>query len=235
MKNLSRYASLLATMILVAGTARAEETISVDKIIKENSMEAPQSMEGRHFWVELGALSDWTRAGAGAQFDVGYQFRYFAFDSRFTFGRTKYGAINVSPGYNQTPGDAASALEPDSELSRVRGDSDPWSYRMIEPGLSVSGKLFPRMLPLLTERGRFGVGYGSFHDDANDVLFTALIFSAQVFLAYQLGAESRWSLTGGMGFDTGVLVAKTPSYGNLQMRRLPVSWVATTIGLQYFF
>jgi hypothetical protein len=224
-----------AALLACSSPAKADESLTVDEIIKQSSMATPQIMSARHLWAELNIASDWDAIARGAQAGIGYRFRYFGVDSRFSLGRTNYGAISVNPGPNQTPNTEPSYFDLNSELNRPRHATDSWSYRLVEPGLSVSGKIFPVWLPLLTQQARVGLAYGAYNDNQNNIPFHSIVFTTEAMLLCQLGADSPWSVSGALSYNAGILVADTPNDAGMQSRRLPVSWVGTSIGLQFAF
>lgn len=172
----------------------------------------------------------------GAQVSVGYQFHHVALDLRASIGNLHYGAISVLPGPSDTSTPEPSEGETEdttqaSEATRERTDSDPWSFRQIEPGISVTGQLFATIIPRLSQRARFGIGLARFVDNANNLTFAAFTTTFEADLEYQILQGSRWSLRLGGAWHTGVLRLQEDlgsSTGSL-----PISWLQTSLSVQY--
>ena len=201
---------------------------------RDISMFSSQAIEGRQCWVELGARSDLSISGLGGQLGVGCLMRFFGVDARLSSGRATYEAFEVSPGASQVGWANEASYNSESEANRPRGSRDSWRYMIVEPGLSISGRIFPRSLPQLSERARVALGYGSFHDSANNLDFSAHLFSAETTAFWQLGEHSRWSFYVALAWQWGALYSKAPEM-DASMRRLPLSWVTSSVGLTYSF
>jgi hypothetical protein len=195
-------------------------------------VQAPVSFIRPYSW--LFSAGGTLGASLGHQFgglaSVGYQFRRMAVDLRGSLGTTTYGAISVSPSFGDLDVTGVSA-DPESELARVRSDSDAWSYMMLEPGVSVTGQLFADWLPRLAERARFGLGLGSFADQVNQLKFLSITASFEGDLEYQLFPASRWALRLGGAWVTGVL--KKSDDVRSTTARLPVSWLQAMVSVVY--
>jgi hypothetical protein len=185
------------------------------------------------YWVSLAAdLGANPFLMRGASLAVGWQLQWIGFDARVGLGSMSYSMVSVSAGPSDTDNSTA-AGDPTAERSRPRNGSDPWSYFLIEPGISVIGRLFASSLPQLTERVRFGMGYGSMSDQINNLSFSAISFSFETDLEYQLGVGSRFAVKGGVIYNAGVLDNKAdsdPTHG-----RLPASWLQEQLALVYYF
>lgn len=184
------------------------------------------------FWVSLGlGLGADPLLMRGAFISVGWQYHWIGLDARVGFGTTSYSMIGVAAG--PTDFDTSTeAGDPLAERARPRNGSDSWSYFLVEPGISVSGRLFASSLPLFSQRARFGVGYGSMNDQTHALGFSAITYSFEGDAEYQLGVGSRFGLRGGIIYNAGVLENKAqpdPTAG-----RLPASWLQEQLSLVYY-
>lgn len=143
-----------------------------------------------------------------------------------------YGAISVLPGQFDFQAEPLEGeVVPETELSRLRDDSDSWSYIQVEPGISVSGQLFADQFPRLAQRARFGIGLGHFTDQVNELKFLALTATFEAALEYQLLPASRWAVRLGGAWQVGVL--KREDDIRATENRLPVSWLQASLSLLY--
>ena len=190
--------------------------------------------DGRSYWLRTGAVVG-GRNLSGGTLAGGVQYQMFALDLRFTFANGTYGSISTKPNYLdvQSNSQEQSATDPSSELNRLRDSADKWSLFTYEPGFSATARLFPNALPLMSERCRFGIGWGTFTDQQNSISFSALIFTVEGAVEYQLGYKSHWALEAGGQWSFGRLIAS----GSLtdQAGRLPISYVTGSISLLYWF
>lgn len=207
----------------------------VKQMVRTITILSPAAMDKRSLWCGLSARTEWSLAGLGGQLELGYLLKFLGIDGRLSRGQTNYGRFSVAPGYSQLGFATPSSWDPSAELNRPRDGNDRWSYTMIEPGLSINGRMFSRILPLLSERARVGFGYGSFQDSANTIDFTSYLFSVEAAMLWQLGAGSRWSLSGSVNWYTGILISDSDPEQSLSLRRLPLSWLTGSIGLAYSF
>lgn len=229
---------LISACTLATLPARAElvtDPSEIDQMIRENSLVTSRVLDDKHLWLELGARSDWELAGAGFQVGVGYLMKYFGFDARISSGVTEYKGISVSPGASQIGSANGASSDPTAQLGFPRNDSDPWNYLLFEPGMSISARLLANELPWLTERARVGLAWGIFNDVSNSIPFTAYLFTVEATLICQLGEHSPWSVSASLNWYSGALIANDSDDQALSYRRLPVSWIGNSIGLQYSF
>ncbi|MGK5084096.1 hypothetical protein WDW37_12435 [Bdellovibrionota bacterium FG-1] len=148
------------------------------------------------------------------------------------YGKAIYGDISAMPDPSDFNGTASSSNF-DAEINRARSGSDKWNYWIIEPEIFISGRLSPDLLPLLCERGRFGLGFGHFNDTINSLTFSGTTFSYHFELGLRLGIHSRWILWAGLGHEAGSLLASN-GHGE-STDRLPISWLSETLALGFSF
>lgn len=172
------------------------------------------------------------RTMRGGSLSVGYQFKRMALDLRGNLSSLDYGAISVLPGQSDFQDEPIEGEPiPETELTRVRSDSDSWSYFQLEPGISVTGQFFADRFPRLSQRARFGVGLGRFTDRVNELQFLSITATFEADLEYQLFPASRWALRLGGAWQTGVL-KRQDDIRDVE-KRLPVSWLQASFSLLY--
>lgn len=185
----------------------------------------------RPFWVSAGgALGSNPFQMAGGIVSVGWQFHWVGFDAKFGIGSMTYSMIAVSPSSTDIDS-SSSAGDPTAERSRPRNGSDPWSYLLGEAGVSVTGRLFASTFPRLSERGRFAMGYGGMSDLANNIGFSAITYSFEGDLEYQLGVGSRWAVRAGVIYNAGIL--DNTADPDSTHGRLSASWIQEVGSIVY--
>ena len=98
----------------------------IDQIIADSSVYSPQLMSGRHFWVDLAARSDLGLTERGFLVGLGYRWAFFGVDARVSYGKTQSQALNVEPGATQISAANLASTDPESQLARPKGATDPW-------------------------------------------------------------------------------------------------------------
>lgn len=191
----------------------------------------PYTSQTNHHWfvrVDIeNSLIGGTLLGAAAS--GGYQFSFFGVDMKFRYASTDYGVIRSNPDESaSSSGIYSSETDPNSELNRIRADSESWSFFLIEPGVFARSKIFPNWIPHLNLVGRFGVGLGSFSDQENGISFNPILFTSDAFLEYLLAKDSSWGVNGGANFTWGRV-------GGTQTTRLPISFLVWHFGVSYWF
>jgi len=99
----------------------------------------------------------------------------------------------------------------------------------------VEGRYHPRWLPLLSEKGRFGLGYGKFTDRANQLEFNGVVMNFEADLIYALSGTSRWSVVAALNWKSGNLLRVEAAALDSSDRHLPINWVGTSVGMHYSF
>jgi len=204
--------------------------------VMESIAPAPVQNE-RHFWVRLAGSGGMIPSRLkGGSLTAGYQWNTFGAEIRATTAQATYGGIFVKPSYTDLANgeNFTSINAPKTEFNRVRSPSDPWQLMLVEPGLSVHTKLFTSFLPLLSEKARGGISLRKFKDKKNAVHFSALLFSVEGALKYQLSRFSPWSIELSTALNWGSLTSKTLADGK-QNGRLPVVYIMNSVSLLYWF
>lgn len=187
------------------------------------------------WWIGGGVLGG-IRPGQlyGGTISGGYRPGNLGFDLSFSGVSARFGAIFLYPNSSElsAAGGYPSYYEPQSEMNRVRDRADAWTVLLAEPGLSASGRLFPDLLPLLTQTARFGIGVGRLTDRVNSLAFSALQASFKASLRQRLGSESPWHLDLGFGITWGRM-ATSREGETQQLRRLPFAFLAGTLLVVY--
>jgi len=187
-------------------STRTAAPLPIIKFIPPRVVE-PVPAKGEHsIWAEVSSQFNQTLPNlSGAAFRVGYQPGAFGFDLQFMFANTTYGRISVAP----DPSVASSLMpDPSAEISRTRQPSDRWSILLFEPGFNVAGHLFTSFPSILTERARFGFGYGNFTDITNAIPFTGYLLSFEAGVQCRLGSESHFAVELSANFREGILASQ---------------------------
>ena len=233
MKNQLKYfiscCFLIVAMNFTALADQQQDPALIQSMLSKYSLLTPQILANRHYWLELALQNTLYFNEPGLLAGFGYRVHSLGFDLRFTKGKSSYGEIKRLAAHNTNTDSSEN-----TEIDLQRNKSDKWSHWAIGPGFSVSNQFFSGFLSGLTERVRASFAYGNYRDEANNIPFKSYIFSADTSVIYQLKPTSPWSICGSLNWNTGMLVRDykdTPikSYG------IPVSWVGSSLGLEYAF
>lgn len=217
----------------VSASSSVEEQAA--KFLRSDSYYPLDRLNQRRKFINTSVETDSGLGRIGLEASFGYYFGpMLAVDIRGTLGMLNYRSIRASPN-DRDDRSAPVVTDPNAEINRVRGDGDRWSYLTVEPGISVSSRLFPGKFPKLTESARVGFGYGRFFDQTSNIGFTTqylLSFEAQ--LAWRFSEPSPWSWITHLALTQGVLGAQSgASQTDSSEARLPVTWTQFGVGLQY--
>jgi len=225
---------IVSLFIFLATNLRAladqqQDPALIQSMISKYTILPPQIMSDRHFFLELGLQSNLSFNEPGLQAAIGYRAQYFGFDVRFTKARSSYGEIVRLATHNEYAGSSDN-----TEIDIARNKFDKWSHWSIGPGFSVSNQFTSGFLTGFTERVRAGFELGNYNDDVNNIPFRSYIFNIETSILYQINPSIPWSLIVSLSWNSGMLVrdygdGPTSAYG------LPVSWVGSSIGLEYTF
>ncbi len=233
MKNQLKY--FVACIFLVfaisfkAAADQQQDPALIQSMLSKYSLKNSQILANRHFWLELGVQNNLSFNEPGLLVGIGYRMNYFGFDFRFSKGKSSYGEIRRLA----TPNESTESSD-NIEIDLPRNKSDLWSHWSIDPGLSVSNQFFSGLLSGFTERVRVGFTYGNYNDDVNNIPFKSYIFNVETSVLFQLIPSTPWSLSASLNWNSGMLVR---DYGDAQLNSygLPVSWVGSSLGLEYAF
>ena len=219
---------LIFAMSFSAAADQQQDPELIRSMLSKYSLMNPQILANRHFWLELGMQNNLSFNEPGLLAAIGYRINYLGFDLRLTKGKSSYGEIRrlASRNENTDPSD-------NIEIDLARNKSDLWSHWSISPGLSVSNQFFSGFLSGVTERVRAGFTFGKYNDDVNDIPFKSYILNVETSVLFQL-KSSPWSLCGSLNWNSGMLVRDYKD-SDLIPYGIPVSWVGSSLGLEYAF
>ncbi|MEO5971133.1 MAG: hypothetical protein ABIQ95_14485 [Bdellovibrionia bacterium] len=184
----------------------------------------PEITPQNRFWAEVSFETAFLRTDQTAiGLTFGYHGDFFGVDIRGKSGSTAYSAISVLP-------DDPSSI-PESHVVFPRLPSDQWTFTTFEPGLDFFGSLFKDLIPLLAEKARVGIVFGTFADHANSMSFAAKLLSFEGGLIYRLGATSPFTLGLTSTWYFGKLTETEGGGGTV----LPLSYVNMGLSLLYWF
>ena len=215
-------------MSFTATADQQQDPELVNSMLSKYSLMNPQILANRHFWLELAMQNNLSFNEPGLLAGIGYRINYLGFDLRLTKGKSSYGKIKRLALHNENtdPSD-------NIEIDLPRNKSDLWSHWSVGPGFSISSKFFSGFLSGVTERVRAGFTFGNYNDDINNIPFKSYILNVETSVLFQLGS-SPWSLCGSLNWNSGMLVRDYKD-GELEPYGLPVSWVGSSLGLEYAF
>jgi hypothetical protein len=220
---------LVFTMTFNVFADQQQDPALIQAMIAKYSLMPPQILAKRHYWLELALQNNLGFNEPGLMVGIGYRMNYFGFDIRFTKGKSSYGEMIrlATQNVNTEPSENA-------EIDLQRNKSDLWGHWSICPGFSVSNQFFSGILSRFTERVRAGVAIGNYDDEINHIPFKSYILNVETSVVYQIKPNSLWSLSGSVNWNSGTLVR---NYGDAQLISygLPVSWIGSSLGLEYAF
>lgn len=233
------YITVIQVFILNL-THESKAARSKRKSIRSSVVLPKPILEEKNLWARLHFISK-VKGGKflGLSGSAGYQWDFLSLDLRLSLATLSYGAISVSPGGTDIDSDDPSNQDPDSEVNRYRDDSEPWSWFLVEPGISFSGRLFPDWAPNLIKRGRIGIGVGNLTDQQNDLGFGARVVSIEAGIQYLIGKRNFLGGNHPLALElagtwyAGVLLADNEKAK--QLRRLPVSLFTLSFGIMTWF
>jgi hypothetical protein len=230
MKYLFSYVLFLFLTSFSALADQPQDPALLQKMLSKYTLKSPQVLAERHFFLDLSLQNNLDFNEPGLQIGVGYRFNYFGFDIRFSKGQSSYGEIR-----RLSPKNAYEGSSDNAEIDIARNKTDLWSHWAIEPGFSVSNQFFSGFLAGLTERARAGLAYGNYNDDVNNIPFQSYILTIEASVLYQVFPTSPWSLYASLNWNTGSLVRDYSELPQNSSYALPVSWVGTSLGIEYTF
>ena len=199
----------------------------------------PDQRMHRPFHVELDFNSPSTPGkGAGMGLELGWIGNSVGADLRMRFGEMQFGQFFSQPTQAEfaagaTPG-ASATTSPQSEINRPRSQSAGWGYFLIEPGISVTGRLFPSYK--WSQSGRVGIARSYFSDSSNSLSFAGWIFTSEALMRYHFALQSGTSFHFGFGYNFG-WVTRTTSVlvDGRNDATLPIHFVNYVIGVRQAF
>ncbi len=168
---------------------------------------------------------------------ITYQMQYFGFDSRVSYSDAKFETFFTKP--RQADKDAttsaASLGDETSEVNRQRKGTDRWSYLLIQPGFSVTGKFFPNKMRRFSQTGRFGFGKVFMRDSAYRNGFRGWIATWDAHFNYQLSERSPYSLFVGATYNFGWVNSMDATHDRKSTGRIPMGFFLVHLGMNYSF
>ena len=218
------FGSAEAAMPIIVGNPRYKKELN----------ESVDDYMGRKYYVEFMLDSPQVLgSGHGATLGGGYLHEMVGFDLRFRFGTMQVGQFFSPP--TQLEAAESPIQDPNSATNAPQIDTNAWSYTMIEPGVSVTAKLFPETLKKWSETARVGFAKSSFSDTINSVSYSGWILSTEAVFQYHFSYLSKYSLLMGLGFNWGWITRSTAASGTLTDNTLPIRFGRYIVGLNYAF
>ena len=186
---------------------------------------------GKKMWVGVSGAATLFPGGLfGGSLAAGCQFHTLGLDLRAGYYKAGFGSISPPP----SPADLVNApSDSTAEVYRPRSGSDPWTMLEVEPGMSVTARFFREYLPQLSERARFGAGYGSFSDQLNALKFTGFLASFEGALQYQLNPKRPFAVEFAVNWHVGQISLSGQS--SERDSQLSISYVTSALSLVYWF
>lgn len=213
-----------------ASADQQQDPALLQSMLSKYTLKTPHVLAERHYFLDLALQNNLDFNEPGVLVGVGYRFNYFGFDLRFSKGQNSYGEIRRLAPKNDYEGSSDNA-----EIDIARNKTDLWSHWSFGPGFSVSNQFFSGFLAGLTERARAGFAYGNYNDDANNIPFQSYILSIEASVLYQLFPTSPWSLSASLNWNIGSLVRDYSGNPHYSSYAIPVSWVGSSVGIEYTF
>ncbi len=229
LKNLLFCSFVVFAISFNASADQQQDPALIKTMISKYTLTSPQILANHHYWLDLALQNNLSFNEPGLLAGIGYRINYFGFDIRFTKGKSSYGEIRRLAAHN-------TITEPSDnvEIELARNKSDLWSHSSVGLGFSVANQFFSGFLSAVTERVRTSIAFGNYNDDVNHIPFKSYIFNVETSILYNLKSKGPWSICASLNWNTGSLVrdygiTQSVTYG------LPVSWVGSSLGLEYAF
>jgi hypothetical protein len=230
--KLKNFLSCILVVFAISFNASADQQQDpalIQSMISKYTLTSPQILANRHFWLDLALQNNLGFKEPGLLAGIGYRINYLGIDIRYNKGKSSYGEIRRLAAENTSTDPSDNA-----EIDLARNKSDLWSHSSVGLGFSVANQFFSGFLSAVTERVRTSIAYGNYNDDVNNIPFKSYIFNVETSILYNLKPKGPLSLCASLNWNTGTLVrdygiAQSETYG------LPVSWVGSSLGLEYAF
>lgn len=173
--------------------------------------------------------------GTGLNLRLGIQKELLGFDLGIRAGKMQFSDFFSSPTATEqgildaTPSGNGN---PNAEINRVRTGSDSWSYTMIEPGISVTGKMLPYFLQKWSQTARFGIAKASFKDSANSLSYNGWLLRFEALARYHFSSSSSVSVHGGLASTFGWITRENPGATQKNEATLPVHYLNYVCGVR---
>lgn len=211
--------------------------IDISSLPRLYTLPSPLQERKSNFYLGLGGnfTSLPTYVFTGFEARVGYQGVNLGTDIRYSQMNRQLRSLLVPPDHGvtrATPVEGSPIPVRAYESDRIRHPTDSWQGSTIEVGIQAAARLFTGFLPLLTERSRFGLGYGNYTDVSNGLSFSGILPSVELGFQYQLSSSSPITLDLAISYHWGFLQLANvePDLG-----RLPVSFAATSLSFAFWF
>jgi hypothetical protein len=113
-----------------------------------------------------------------------------ALDLQGSYMLSSWQAISVPPSSSHSGGDDEGILgDANSELTRARNGSDPWSQWLLELGYSYRGRLIPVTAKKWTQAARVAFGYTGLSDSVNSKSYSGFSVGVEFSLFYAMNSK----------------------------------------------
>jgi hypothetical protein len=229
LRNILTFIFLFFAVIFNVSADQQQDPALIQDMLAKYSLITPQILAKRHYWLELALANNLGFNEPGLMAEIGYRMNYFGFDLRLAKGKSSYGDMRnlATSNVNTDPSE-------NTEIDLPRNNTDLWGHWSVGPGFSVANQFFSGVLSRFTERVRAGIAIGNYNDDVNHIPFKSYIFNVETSVVYQLRPNAPWSLCGSLNWNSGMLVR---DYSDTQLKSygLPISWIGSSLGLEYAF
>ena len=225
---------LCFSFFLLGPQTHAEPQLAGNQRYKKELNESVDDYMSRRYSVELNLDSpQMPGRGYGVSAGIGYLHEMMGFDIRARFGSMQTGEFFTPP--TEMESTTIINQSPQSQIYQPRDDHSSWTYFMIEPGVSVTGKLLPLYLKKWSETARFGIAKSSFTDSASSLAYHGWVISTEAIAAYHFSYTSPYSFHFGMGLNWGWITRDSTPAGLQSEGDLPVRFMRYIAGVAYAF
>lgn len=230
---------LAGLLLLPLAAGAAPKQAYTPRFVSPELMESPAPLDWlweRHYQAGVSTSSDFRLTGRNElAVRLAYFWKSFGISGRISGFRARYGTFvpRADSTVDPTDPDLPMFADPSSEWNRPRGQQDLWTGLTYDLGLEFQTRQLAFLSPNLTQRIRWAVGRGTFHDVSNGLTFTPTYYRVELGGRYQLSLASPWAIEGGVSYSFGQLVKDAD--GPTSLRKLPLMWLDFSLGASLGF
>lgn len=166
----------------------------------------------------------------GASYRLEYSLGPQAIDLQGSFLSSSWRALSVNPSDAHALEDNEGIIsDPASEISRTRGQNDPFSQWMASVGYSYRGRLVPISAKTWMQSARFSVGYTGVTDTNRSLKYSGFFINAEFSILMTVSSKILAGPT--MGYRHGWVHLDGKPASN--MTRLPIATLEAGLGIVF--
>lgn len=194
------------------------------KPIFENS-----TFNWNHFYLNAAVGSN-LRPSASVDLNLGFGYEWL-YSSAGLGLHMKSGAFGAIRAVGNNNGSLPDPTLYSQELARARADADSWALMLMNLNFGVHGPLLFSFSQRVYQKATCALELGRATDSTNSLQFSLFGLNMGAFLGYQISKQ----LAVEFGLDYHWLDATRSGDEVMESRKLPLHWLETRAGVQFYF